>query len=655
MYKQRENLNLEEYKELKRANRKKTNGGVGEELFEEIQQKLDENEKSTGSDPDASEENEIVKSESPIEYRGNFIYHIDSEAETRLSNFILIPLYTINAEDDNISYYMRIQNARSSKTVTLDGETLSNNRLFKSFCRSKGNFNWLGNQKQLDLLNDYLISSFNTPEVHESNYMGYQIDLESFHPDDPENMEENVWLFPTHAYYNGELLYPDEDGIFHTPTKNYMLNRKYFANFSMSVAPIQMTPSSEQVLDLLSNFQTLYAEYFWLGVGFITSTLQVSAIAKHSKQFPYFYPTGVRHTGKTDYLNFIYKFAGINADLNVPPERLDVFRKHIGYYSHLPYGYDETQDENKNNYKATNFIEKFKAELKTLFNRKGIQRGDKDPNKIHHFPIRTCLTFSGEVPTTESAIRSRTVFVQSSKFHHDMDAYDEVIESEEIILWLGQYMIRTSHEWRSEIIEYYHEFLDIMKKSDLFKPILSRVKKNYAILLAGAKVFMKRIDSRFNLKCYTPAYMQSLFAFAYDEMVEAQEAVEESQNCVTFLSQIAHLANKGMLKKDVHYRIEYNEAREPKTLYLAHGEAWNALQDSRLPTNYNATNQISSELEQFSFFIKPKRKHLQKKINGKNYRVWAFDLQDKELPEFFQHFINPLYILEMEEKESSFY
>lgn len=170
-------------------------------------------------------------------------------------------------------------------------------------------------------------------------------------------------------------------------------------------------------------------------------------------------------------------------------------------------------------------------------------------------------------------------------------------------------------------------------------------------ILAGAKVFLKRIDERFNLKNCTPAYMQTLFNFAYNEMVESQEEVEESQNCVTFLSQIAHLANKGMLKKDVQYRIEYDENRELKTLYLAHGEAWNALQDSRLPTSYNATNQISSELEQFSYFIKPKGKHLQKKINAKNYRVWAFNLQDKNIPEFFQHFADPQYLLEQDEKK----
>ncbi|TRM10686.1 hypothetical protein FH966_02550 [Lentibacillus cibarius] len=376
------------------------------------------------------------------------------------------------------------------------------------------------------------------------------------------------------------------------------------------------------------------------------------AYAKHTKQFPYFFPTGILHTGKTDYLNFMYKFAGLNADLNNPPERLDVFRKDIGNYSHLPFGYDEAQDESKNNYKAVSFFQKYKNELKILFNRKEIQRGDKDPNKIHRFPIRCGLTFSGEVPTSESAIQSRNVFITSTKFHHNMETYDEILSSEDIMYWIGQYMIRTSHEWRSEFVEYYYDFIEQMTKNELYKPILTRVKKSYAILLAGAKVFMKQIDRRFNTKLYTPLYMDSLSNFALEEMLESQVAVEESQNCLTFLSQVAHLANKGVLRKDVHYKIKLDENRNAKTLYLAHGEAWNAIQDARIPIAYNATNQITRELEQFSYYIKPKKGIQQKKISGKNYRVWQFDLQDKQLPEFFQHFVQPQYLFDLDPKES---
>ncbi|CAM5198704.1 hypothetical protein UACE39S_02886 [Ureibacillus acetophenoni] len=643
--------NIISFNEIKKRNKPiKTNIGEKEEqFFNEMMESIKENEKSIGSDPDAFDENEFIKFRSPIEYEDNFIYVIEYDNEvrlkTRLSNFIITPLYTINGEDENTLYYVRIQNSRSSKSLTVDGETLSNNRLFKSLCRSKGNFNWLGTQKHLDLLNDYLISSFDCPEVQESNYIGFQIDLESYNSEDPERLEDNVWLFPTHAYCNGELLYPDSDGIIHTPKKNYLLNRKNFSAFNMSVAPVQMSPNKEEVLSVLSNLNVLYNNYLWLGIGYMTAALQVSTIAKYTKQFPYFYPAGVRHTGKTDYLNFMYKFAGINAELNVPPERLDVFRKHLAYYSHLPYGYDEAQDENKGSNKGASFFERFKAELKTLFNRKEIQRGDKDPNKIHRFPIRTVLTFSGEVPTSESAIRSRTVFVESSKFYHDMESYDEVLQNEEIIHWMGQYMIRTSHEWRGEIVKYYHEYLDLMK-ADLFKSILSRVKKNYAIILAGATVFMNQMDRRFNTKFNTSYAIKSLLDFVYNEMVRSQEVVEESQNCVTFLSQIAHFANTGMLRKNVHYKVDEDEYSNPKTLYLAHSEAWSALQDSRLPTTYNATNQITSELEQFSFFAKSEKKHLQKKIGGKNYRVWVFNLQDPQIPEFFQHFSNPQYLID---------
>lgn len=44
---------------------------------------------------------------------------------------------------------------------------------------------------------------------------------------------------------------------------------------------------------------------------------------------------------------------------------------------------------------------------------------------------------------------------------------------------------------RAELIGYYHEFLDMMKKNELFKPILTRVKKNYVIHFSGCKSLSK--------------------------------------------------------------------------------------------------------------------------------------------------------------------
>ncbi|TRM10683.1 hypothetical protein FH966_02530 [Lentibacillus cibarius] len=259
-----------------------------EDLMEALNKENEEDKKSISSDSDASEEKNILKFESLINYSGNFIYYVFTKKEDdefidvkeRLSNFIIIPLYTINTDENNTMYYMKIQNNRDTKTFTIDGETLSNNRLFKSFCRSKGDFNWLGKQNHLDRLNDYLISTFDYPEVEETNYMGFQIDLQSYNSEDPEKMEDNVWLFPTHGYYNGTLIYPDDDGIFHTPNKNYLLNRKKFSAFNMNVAPIEKTPSKEEILNLFSNLQTLYSEYNWLGIGYMTATLQVSTVAK---------------------------------------------------------------------------------------------------------------------------------------------------------------------------------------------------------------------------------------------------------------------------------------------------------------------------------------------------------------------------------------
>ena len=634
----------------RRENRKKTAASEDESipLYDEVMEAVypEENEKGTSprQESDSNEDN-------PVEERLKIIIDFDktrilsirtakdgSEYHESISNFILTPLYRILDDDDNEKHYVKLDNGYETKHIIFDGETLSINRNFKSFCRQKGDFNWKGNQEDLNQLNDFMIQH-RCEVVEEVKYIGYLYDQnflseEADEEDEAGNtplykeMPEDIWIFPTHAYYNGELYYPDQDNIFRFPTKNVLL--EFDRTDNIVKKPIKKIPTKDDVLSVLSGTHELYGHYGWLGIGFMVASLQVSTITQFSRQFPYFYPFGIRNTGKTEFATFMYKFAGVEAVLQSPPQRLDVFRKHLRWYSHLPYGYDEAQQQGEEK-KDKDFFFKFAEELKTLFNRKGLQRGDKDPDKLIKFPARAVLTFSGEVATNETAIKSRTIFIDALNFHHDEDTFDDLIEKENIMYWLGQYMMRTAHEWREPFVLNYKNLISEMKDVESYKKITSRVRKNYAIVLAATKTFMKCIDQKFGTVLYTESFFNELKYFALKEMMNSQKEVEEQHQAIVFLSEIASLAKSGELEKNVDYKID------DKILYISPNEAWNAHKKQRFKSPYVSTNAIASDLRAYSFFKGSKVK----KIAGKALRCWMFELSDTSIPEFFQHFVEP--------------
>lgn len=130
----------------------------------------------------------------------------------KISNFILKPLYKIRQNDNEIYYRMQLKNKKESINVLMNATILTSNRLFRQFVRSKGDFAWLGNQYKLDYLNEYLIEAFECNEVIELNFVGY-------HEFEDSEKSNGLWVFPTFAFYEGNVIFPDVDGIFFTPKK----------------------------------------------------------------------------------------------------------------------------------------------------------------------------------------------------------------------------------------------------------------------------------------------------------------------------------------------------------------------------------------------------------------------------------------------------
>ncbi|WP_076514024.1 hypothetical protein [Priestia flexa] len=156
--------------------------------------------------------------------------------------------------------------------------------------------------------------------------------------------------------------------------------------------------------------------------------------------------------------------------------------------------------------------------------------------------------------------------------------------------------MKESGNWRNAIKNEFNRY-EVLIDQFLNEKVQSRVKTNYAILLARIKVFLEKLEAYFNIDLNLNQFLQELFTFATKEMINAYLVADENKNVTNYLANIAYLSSKGVLLEGVHYKIEYDKYKKPKILSLAFGDAWSSLQDSRLNTIYTSKNQISNDVK----------------------------------------------------------
>lgn len=628
--------------EVKRKNRKKTDFGEGIELLEELIEVVDEKKEheinyvddlpltvpdddiieAEVTEKDRNEKGIIPRLESDskedaiitdlknykleyndvyininFEQKHYFIFVNDEDGNLipkRLSNFVILPLYSITDEDGKRKDIVQIVNNKEMKVVTLDAETKSSNNKFKTFVLENGKFNWLGSQKQLDQLIEFILF-YETEEIVEISYVGW-------------HESEKAWFFPTHAYVDGLVYYPNEDGIFKTHKKNYLLVKN--EAFNICVEHVKDKPIKDEIIQAISNFQTLYDTHGWLGIGFTMSSMHVNEFAKKTKQHPFLYAHGMRNKGKTEYLKSVFRFAGMDPKLP-PPPRLDGLRKRLAWFSHLPIGYDEAEEKS---IKTLDFFVKNRDTLNTVFNRSSLERGTNDPNKLLFYPVRGTLVFGGEVATSDSAITTRTVFVDALKIIQDEKAFDTLEAHINVMYWLGQFMMRTSVNWKQMLFNNY-EMINNHFRS--LKDVSSRIRKNFSMLSAGAITFTQCIDEEFGTNFYTRVFLQDLLDNIEYEMLEGQKEAESNHPAINYLKDLAYLAQRNKLY-NTDYKIEGD------LLYIAPDSTWRVYEEWKKNPHYNSSRKVVNDLEAYkdSFFLGRKTKRIQ----GKQYKCWIIDI-----------------------------
>lgn len=534
--------------------------------------------------------------------------------EERISNFIIEPLYISEDSNGTIKYILKFISNSNSKVIEVDGETLAINNSFKKFCMNHGMFNWKGKQHHLDTLVDFILA-------YVSDYVTI-VPFTGWYP------AEKTWFFPTHAYFNGNVYYPNKDGIFE-------INKKYFKletdnDDDYIIHPhIETELSEEGIVKFFSDLKKLYHNYFYLAFGYVASSFHVDTIAEKTDFFPFLYIHGKHSQGKSAMMKIFSKFSGMKVSLASPPS-LDGLRKGISKRANVPFVIDEAEDKD-DRLRGRDFFKYYSDALKVIYMRQTLVRGHKDENNVIRYPIRGTLFLGGEVLTSVASIIQRSVLIDSSKIVKDEEVFNQVRESE-IPFWVGQYLMRTVDEWQSDVLALYDEITKYFIKQG-WTNIDIRVRCNYAIFLAGAFAALKQLNNYFgkNLFLFDKEELKSIYLFVYEEMKETQRMTEGDHPSIKFLTKIGLLAKNNVLLKNVDYK--YAKQKDGNVyLYLAPTNIMDAYKSHEKYPFYSTSNKAVKDIQNQSYFLGTRKVRI-----GKNQpTAWVIQLTDPRKPELIK-------------------
>src|SRR5699024_1936666 len=187
--------------------------------------------------------------------------------EIRISNFIIEPLFVIENGDETVRYLLKFITKHYSKVVEVRGADLALSSVFTKQCMDYGRFVWKGKQEHMHDLAEFIVNNTDKKLIN-LTYSGF-------------NRKENVWFYPTHAFANGKVYYPDKSNIFEINDRYYKLELDRDDKYVV-YQPIMASPMKSSLIKFFNDLKKLYGNYFYLAFGYIASSFHADAISNQT-------------------------------------------------------------------------------------------------------------------------------------------------------------------------------------------------------------------------------------------------------------------------------------------------------------------------------------------------------------------------------------
>lgn len=414
----------------------------------------------------------------------------DQGFEKLLSNFVIdIKATYYDSATDEVKREIVITNEFGDKTRPriIDAASMSSMHQFKTFCYSKGNYMYQGNEQQLMHIWDWEFSCDEGRKIFEMDHIGKIEGVEDMQGHD-------VWITKDVMFYDDQEIRADENGVFWIDGIGIRYNSLDADGDSNSNAPsvcqIPLLPNDPINFDeMVTHFTGIGGQAAKLLIGWAVFSLVRSYLNKFNDITPYPFLFGEKQTGKTTICQNLMSLFGLPDFGTTFTDITKVaITRLMAYYSSIPIWIDEFSNDQK--------VQSYEPHLKSVYNRQPVIKGTRKAFGVAAYPIRSGLLLSGETMPIMDAVKQRSVLIPMKLR----------IENAASLRWLelnkkrmGYFMMHVlrnrkalAKEADSHVEDYYKATAGNMAGIDL------RTLKHYSLFAGCYRAFIGRKDLEFN-------------------------------------------------------------------------------------------------------------------------------------------------------------
>jgi DNA primase len=453
----------------------------------------------------------------------------------RGTNFTMEPLFHISSVLNAKRLYRITNEFGFSQVIELAQKDLIGLAAFRLRVESLGNFLFEAGETELNKLKRFLYEK--TESCFEIAQMGWQ--------------KNGFWAW-CNGIYNGKFTPVDSNGIVKYQDENFYLpasSNIYQGEETLFVSERRfrhIDTGKISMKDYASKLIEVFGENAMFGICFYMASLFRDHIVKIFGFFPILNLFGPKGAGKTELAISLMQFFGNQAKgPNMTNTTKAALADHVGMTSnacsHL--------DEYKNN------LEYEKIEfLKGIWDGTGRTRMNMDKDRKKETTHVDCgVILSGqEMPTADIALFSRLVFLSFTKYEYtdiEKENFKELKALEKAgLTHITQEIL--SH--RSDFLENFME--NYQKTSKLIGSLLGkviiedRIFNNWVVIIAAYRTLKNKV--------LLPFTEEELLQNAVTLITRQNSETKKSNELSIFWSIVEFLANDGLIKEEVDYKID---------------------------------------------------------------------------------------------------
>jgi len=319
------------------------------------------------------------------------VYKTGKGKSKDLSTFTIKLIHTIIDEEGHCERICKlISKYGHSHVVKLTADEMVGLPAFKKFCVAAGDYRFLGDQKDMENLWEYIFMQQDGRTIYKLPYFGY-------------NDETDAWFFSHGAYKNNEFFPIDNDGVIWLEDVGYKIVNK----INDLLSPVLSHDRTEginpkAIFDRMAKI--LNVNEAKLILGWAIGNFFMPEILKTYKKYPFLFLFGKLASGKSTIANWISSFFGFTMQngVNLHQSTIVGVSRTTAEMSMIPLWLEEYRNSDKAIGAKNNF-------LRSVYDKSTIVKGTKRENEIKTYLARSTLVISGEEHPHDAALNSRCV------------------------------------------------------------------------------------------------------------------------------------------------------------------------------------------------------------------------------------------------------